>query len=84
MKVLEAMSFCVPVVSTSKGSEGIDCDFQEIMIADRPQEFVDKINLLLNDLNLKKQQIRNARKLIETKYDWNIIGELIEKSIYTK
>jgi glycosyltransferase involved in cell wall biosynthesis len=79
LKILEAMSFGLPVVSTSKGAEGIDyTDEKDIIIADEAEEYANQlINLLAN----KERRIsigRGGRELVEKKYNWNIIGKKIE------
>ncbi|KAA9036396.1 glycosyltransferase [Ginsengibacter hankyongi] len=80
LKILEAMSFGVPVVSTSQGAEGIDyTNGFDIIIADEEQLFAEQIIHLLKDNEQRLMIQKNARALVERKYDWNIIGhELLE------
>jgi polysaccharide biosynthesis protein PslH len=78
LKILEAMSFGLAVVSTSKGAEGIDhMDGKDIIIADEAEEFANQlISLLVN----KERRIsigRGGRELVVKKYNWNIIGKKI-------
>ena len=50
LKVLEAMGFGVPVVSTKKGAEGIEyTEGKDILIGDTAREFADTVLQLLND-----------------------------------
>jgi glycosyltransferase involved in cell wall biosynthesis len=75
LKILESMAFNVPVVSTSKGAEGIDyTDNQNILIADSDAEFINKIISLINNDGLKKEISKNAFQLVSDKYNWDGIG----------
>lgn len=82
-KILEAMAMGVPVVSTSRGIEGIDavCDLH-VLLADTPNSFSDAIIRLMKDKELQKGMSSEARRLIENKYDWKIVYEGLE-GIYT-
>jgi len=80
LKILEAMSYGVPVLSTSQGAEGIEYnDGLDILIADEENHFAERIIYLLNDKQQRLQIQQKGRELVERKYDWNIIGnELAE------
>jgi glycosyltransferase involved in cell wall biosynthesis len=76
LKILEAMGMGVPVVSTTIGAEGIDyVEGKEIVIADKENDFADKIIALLKEKNQRERLSIEARKLALAKYDWNVIGE---------
>ena len=82
LKILEAMSYGVPVVSTSQGAEGIDyTDGCDIIIADEGKLFAEKIIGLLNEKEQRFLIQKNARQLVERKYDWNIIGDALSEII---
>ena len=75
LKILDAMAMGVAVVSTSVGCEGIDVSPEEnILIADRPEEFVDQIKRVLRDEELRVRLGRAARDLVVRKYAWERIG----------
>jgi glycosyltransferase involved in cell wall biosynthesis len=75
LKILEAMSFGNPVVSTAKGAEGIFCeDGIDIIIADSDTDFANKVVRLLQNKSLFDSMRMAARKLVEDSYDWRIIG----------
>jgi len=75
IKILEAMALGTPVVSTSKGAEGLDAVHeQHILIADDPAAFADCALRLMRDLLLRKRLATNARQLVEERYDWAQIG----------
>ncbi len=75
LKILEAMAAGVPVVSTSIGVEGLDVtDRVHLLIADSPIEFAEAVSTIINDRNLAAGLSKNARQLVEEKYDWSAIG----------
>jgi glycosyltransferase involved in cell wall biosynthesis len=75
LKILEAMALGTPVVSTSKGAEGLDVQHDEnILIADAPREFAAQTVRLLRDPALRRRLAENGRKLVEDKYSWTEIG----------
>lgn len=75
-KLLEAMAMGVPIIAHPNrlGSLHIK-DGQHLLIAKNPDEFTEKINLLLNDQTLRIKLSRNARTLVEEKFDWEKIGK---------
>ena len=76
LKILEAMALGTPVVSTSKGAEGLEVtDGENILIADGPQAFAEATLRLLRDPQLRRRLSTNGRKLVEEKYDWRMIVE---------
>ena len=75
LKVLEAMGLGVPMVSTSKGAEGIlYSSSKEIMIADDPTTFAGAVINLLNNKSQRMEMALEARQLAKDVYDWDIIG----------
>ena len=74
IKILNALSQAKPVITTTVGAEGIEITENEnIMIADDPQQFAEKTIYLLENPDVAKKMGQKGRKLIEEKYDWNII-----------
>jgi polysaccharide biosynthesis protein PslH len=70
LKILEAWAVDRPVVSTSKGCEGIECRHDhDILIADTPQAFADAVLRLLDDRELAQRIVRHARQTLLTFYD---------------
>jgi glycosyltransferase involved in cell wall biosynthesis len=85
LKILEAMSLGLPVVSTSIGAEGIAYrDGQDILIADTWEAFASAIIKLLRNGNARIDIQQAAIKLINEKYDWDIIGRLMADFIEEK
>ena len=82
LKILEAMSFGNPVVSTTIGAEGINyMDNKHLLVADDAAVFANKIISLLTNRE-QFEQIRTAAvKLVRETYDWRRIGKLLDNSI---
>jgi glycosyltransferase involved in cell wall biosynthesis len=80
LKILEAMASGLPVVSTTVGVEGLEVrDGREVLIADTPQRFAEKIDLLLKNPELR-DKIGNAGKLlVSQKYDWKFSVEKLNE-----
>jgi polysaccharide biosynthesis protein PslH len=75
IKILESMALGTPVVSTSKGAEGLDVtDGQNILIADHPSDFVDRVVELLRSPELRARIAQGGRELVH-QYDWNVLGQ---------
>lgn len=75
LKVLEAMSRQVPVVSTTKGAEGIDYTAgKDILIADDTDAFAEKIIELMQNKARAEALATNGFLLVKQRYDWNVIG----------
>jgi len=75
LKILEAMALGTPVVSTSKGAEGLAVTpGRDVLIADEPQAFANAVLRLLGDADLRAWLSRNGRRLVSEQYDWKKIG----------
>ncbi len=80
VKILEAWGMAKPVVTTSVGSQGIDCTPGEnVLIADDVQGFAAHTVRLLRDKALREKLGKNGRKQVEAKYDWEIIIQRVEE-----
>ncbi|MCM8809991.1 MAG: glycosyltransferase family 4 protein [Candidatus Omnitrophica bacterium] len=71
-KILESLAMGKPSVITSIACEGIPelKDGENVLIADTPQEFADKIILLFKNNDLYQKIAYNGRKLVEKNYTW--------------
>jgi len=75
LKILESLALGTPVVSTTKGAEGLALrPDREIIVADDPAGLASAILRLLQDPPLREKLSCAGRKVVETKYDWQIIG----------
>lgn len=81
LKILEAWAVDRPVVTTSKGCEGLECgDGDQLLIADDPAAFVDAVCRLLEDRPFAAAITRRARHTLLTRYD---VGSLAERLHHT-
>lgn len=82
-KILEAMASGTPVITTSLGREGIEAsEGKEILIADSPDDFTEKIVSILQQKKTYESMAQNARRVIEKKYNWETIVASLE-AVYT-
>lgn len=79
---LEAMAAGLPVMGAAVGGipdfltdteTGLFCDPLD------PQDIAKKITIVLEDEDLRRKIIRNARELVREKYDWEQIAEEYQK-----
>jgi polysaccharide biosynthesis protein PslH len=76
LKLLEAMGYRTPVISTTSGAEGIaHTHGKNIIIADNKEEFSDSVAQLIKDPALCANIADEAFSFVKGKYDWNVIGE---------
>lgn len=82
LKILEAMAMGTPVVSTSKGAEGLAViPGRDLLIADSPSEFARQAIRLLTDPALRAALAANGRRLVEGNYGWAAIGDLFCQAV---
>jgi glycosyltransferase involved in cell wall biosynthesis len=80
LKILQAMALGTPVVTTSKGAEGLAVTHgTDILIADTPSTFAEQVLRLLNNSVLRARLSTNGRRLVERLYTWDRIGSQFEE-----
>lgn len=76
IKIIEALRAGIPVVTTHKGCEGFPYEDRiDLLIADDPNDFVNNIIRLCEDLELRKSLSKNGKALIEQYFTPSQIGE---------
>lgn len=71
LKILEAMALGTPVVSTSKGAEGLQVSpGKDILLTDTPEQFAAAVCRLLDDGGLRQAITESARRTVVERYDW--------------
>ena len=74
LKVLEAMAAGTPVVSTSKGVEGLNSKSGEhFLVADSPDVFADQVIRLLEDKTLHDQLSTRGKQFVKDNYNWELV-----------
>jgi glycosyltransferase involved in cell wall biosynthesis len=74
VRILEAFAYAMPVVTTTIGLEGIDATPErEVLVADAPIDFANRVIELLKDASLQGKLSANGRQLAEAKYDWQVV-----------
>jgi len=77
VKILDAWSRSLPVVSTTIGAEGLRAHHgKNILLADTPEEFAKAVNSLLLDSRLAASIASEGRSTVETHYDWKRVYSL--------
>lgn len=93
LKILEAMAVGTPVVSTSKGMEGLDLEpGRHLLVADTPQAFAARTLELLARAGLRNCLSEAGRRVVAERYDWRVIAarltdlveELAQRSKYAR
>ncbi len=80
LKILEAMALGRPVVSTSVGCEGLAVQPGEhLLVADGPGEIAEAITRIIDDKNLRRRMVADARRLVEEEYGWDEIAISMEQ-----
>ncbi len=75
VKILEALAAGLPVVTTSKGAEGLDViSGEHLIIADTAHEFAVSVIRLLEDPDESLRLGQHGRALVEERYNWETIG----------
>ncbi|MFN3334646.1 MAG: glycosyltransferase family 4 protein [Caldilinea sp.] len=79
LKVIESLGLGTPVVSTSKGVEGLDlCAGVDLLVADDPRSFADATLSLLDNPALRQRLSEQGRRTVE-RYDWASIGRKLNE-----
>ena len=74
LKIIEALSYGLPTVSTSLGAEGLDINHDhDILIADNPADFAAEVVRVLRDPALRARLIDNGRRLAHDEYSWRSV-----------
>jgi glycosyltransferase involved in cell wall biosynthesis len=77
------MALGTPVVSTSKGAEGLEATpGEDILIADEPTEFADAVLRLLSDKTLQARLAAAGCKLVRERYSWDQIGKRLDQFLH--
>jgi len=75
LKILEALALGTPVISTTKGAEGLDLSpGRDLLIADTPAAFAETTARLLTHPEERARLSAHGRRTVAERYDWRTIG----------
>jgi glycosyltransferase involved in cell wall biosynthesis len=79
LKMFDYMSVKLPIISTNKGTEGIDLENQkDVITSELGDEFETALKRLIRDPSLQERLGESGRHLIESKYNWEHIGKKLD------
>jgi glycosyltransferase involved in cell wall biosynthesis len=78
LKVLKAIAAGVPVVSTSKGIEGLDLDERHVCVADGAERFAERVLWVMDHRAEAARVAAAARDRVATLYEWHAVGAALE------
>jgi glycosyltransferase involved in cell wall biosynthesis len=82
VKILNALAWGLPIVSTTVGAEGIAVTSGEhILIEDHPERFAAAVTRLLDDLPMREGLSKNGRQLAINVYDWEKVYVELDVSL---
>lgn len=82
IKILEAMALERPVVSTSKGCEGLEVAHRKhLLIADDPKEFAECVIQVLRKPAQFHEMVLAARRLVEEKYSFTTLAAMLHGAL---
>lgn len=83
LKILEAFAIGCPVVSTTKGAEGLAVvDGEHLLIADTPEAMADQIARCLADRELASRLAEAGRTFVTEHYSWHANRRCIEDAVF--
>lgn len=74
LKLLEAMAYGIPIVSTTFGASGIEHE-NTVSIADTPNAFAVAVSACLQNDRILLDRATRAREVIAKNYTWDSIGQ---------
>lgn len=78
VKIIEAMSLCIPVLSTHLGAEGIEVVHGEhIMMSDTASGWKDHIRNLMSSVTMRQMLSRHAYSYVSRNHDEIAIGKML-------
>lgn len=82
LKILESMALGTPVVSTTKGAEGLSVvPERDVLLADSPDAFAAQVLRILNNPLLRARLSASGRNLVGQSYTWDHVGSQLDALI---
>jgi polysaccharide biosynthesis protein PslH len=78
VRILEAFSRAIPVVTTTVGLEGIDASPGiDVLVEDDSEKFARAVVRVLKNPEIQNQLAKNSRMFVEKNYDWRaVLGKI--------
>ena len=84
-KILQAMAMKIPCIVSSQANNAIHAPTNDcLLIADKPEEYVDKILMLLNDESLYSRIADHAFQFVRKNFDWGTMNSKLENVLAGK
>lgn len=84
LKIYEAMAMEKPIISTSVGAEGLPVqDGVELLIADDPELFADRVVRVITDETLAHQLGAKAATTVRERFGWSVAAERFSEICYS-
>jgi sugar transferase (PEP-CTERM/EpsH1 system associated) len=81
-KLLEAMAMNIPCITSSLAANAIGgTHLENMLIANSPQEYVEGIQLLMENPEIYTRIVTNAHQFVDNRYNWSKNGEILLKLI---
>lgn len=78
-KILEAMASGLPVVTTSRGIEGLNAkNGRDVLVCDDPDSLADSTVSILTNENLAGRLGQNGKQLVVSHYGWKSISDKLD------
>ena len=82
LKILEAFASKRPVVSTTKGAQGLKVrDGEHLLLKDKVEEIVAAVKQLWSEPSLAKKLTDSAYQLVQTEYSWTASSQSVEQAV---
>lgn len=82
IKILEALAWGLPVVTTTLGAEGLHVvDGEHVLIRDDSAAFAEAVAMVLQDNDLWLRLRRNGRRLVEERYGWDRVLRPLNQAV---
>jgi len=81
LKVFDCMNAALPIVTTRKGVQGINlkADVHALVVERVDDTIIDALTYLVKDEHARRLIGTNARRLVEEHYNWERIGEKLDR-----
>jgi glycosyltransferase involved in cell wall biosynthesis len=81
LKILEAFSMEMPVVSTTIGAEGLNITNNEhILLADNPISIVEAISRVIQNNVEARKMAQKGQNLVIDHYQWHVLAERLDRN----